>query len=465
MAGYRSLVDFRLVRLQLVKHPILLLATILSLLPISSTEADERLRVVIETDAGGDPDDEQSLVRWLLYTNEWDVEAIIANRASARDGENKNRERTGLGIVEQLVRAFGQCYPRLVEHDSRYPNPDTLLSRVVAGYDDRNDAVDRLINILDSQDPRPIWYADWGTDRGAATNNLKRALDRLMGERGQDAYAKLKKKLRVFGYPELFGDHATKLDPPFPLLVNTFQPPLDGLRWYHRFSAITAKAGGFDLQRDVISNHGPLGELYPTNTTHQQKEGDTMTFLSWIPTGMNDPAKPEWGSWAGRYGLNPESGNQLLYWANQSDAWQGTTHRDNTLKRWAAALQNDFRARMEWCVKSRAEANHPPQPRLNGQPDEGIVFLHPRVGSTVTLDASPTDPDSQKLTFEWFVYPEPGTYRGDVRLTSTDTPATAIELPADSANKSIHVILCVTDSVTPPLTRYRRVILEPTSNN
>src|SRR5262245_16691293 len=33
--------------------------------------ANDRLRVVIETDAGGDPDDEQSLVRFLLYTNEW----------------------------------------------------------------------------------------------------------------------------------------------------------------------------------------------------------------------------------------------------------------------------------------------------------------------------------------------------------------------------------------------------------
>src|SRR5207249_9008892 len=40
-----------------------------------------KLRVIIETDAGGDPDDEQSLVRFLLYTNEWDVEGIIANRS------------------------------------------------------------------------------------------------------------------------------------------------------------------------------------------------------------------------------------------------------------------------------------------------------------------------------------------------------------------------------------------------
>jgi hypothetical protein len=442
------------------------LLAVLLLLPVSSGAGNERLRVVIETDAGGDPDDEQSLVRWLLYTSEWDVEAIVANRATAREGENRNRERTGLGIVQQLVRAYGQCYPRLIEHDSSYPNPETLLSRVVAGYDDRNDAVDRLIGILDSQDPRPIWYADWGTDRGAATNNLKRALDQLRRERGQDTYATLKKKLRVFGYPELFGDHATKLAPPFPLLVNTFQPPLDGLRWYHRFSAITAKAGGFDLQRDVLSDHGPLGELYPTNTTHNQKEGDTMTFLSWIPTGMNDPARPKWGSWAGRYGLKSESEDQPLYWANQSDTWQGTTHRDNTLKRWAAALQNDFRARMDWCVKLHAEANHPPQPRLKDSLDNEILHLRPRPGTSITLDASPSiDPDGNKLTFDWTVYREPGTYRGEVRMTPTDAPITSIDVPANSANETIHIILSNTDSGSPPLTRYRRIILEPGSNN
>src|ERR1051325_138060 len=70
--------------------------------------AASRLRFIIETDAGGDPDDEQSLVRFLLYVNEWDVEGIIANRARARDGENRNPERTGLGIVRAQVKAYGE---------------------------------------------------------------------------------------------------------------------------------------------------------------------------------------------------------------------------------------------------------------------------------------------------------------------------------------------------------------------
>src|SRR6266576_3096557 len=104
-----------------------------------------RLRLVIETDAGGDPDDEQSLVRFLLYVNEWDVEGIIANRPRARDGENLNRERTGLGIVRALVKAYGECWPNLALHDTRYPKPEALLARTVAGYDDNDDAVNLIL--------------------------------------------------------------------------------------------------------------------------------------------------------------------------------------------------------------------------------------------------------------------------------------------------------------------------------
>src|SRR5262249_25089046 len=98
-------------------------------LPVSAPDANSsmrRRRIIIETDAGGDPDDEQSLVRFLLYSNEWDVEGILCNRPQARDGENRNPERTGLGIVQALLRAYGACRPNLVRHDPRYPTRDYL---------------------------------------------------------------------------------------------------------------------------------------------------------------------------------------------------------------------------------------------------------------------------------------------------------------------------------------------------
>jgi len=419
----------------------------------------ERLRLIIETDAGGDPDDEQSLVRFLLYANEWDVEGIIANRALCRDGENLNRQRTGLGVVRQLIDAYGVCHSNLVQHDPRFPSAATLQSRTVAGYDDGEDAVNLILAAFDAADPRPIWYSDWGTDTGGATNNLRRALDRVLRERGPAGYAGCKQKLRLTSY-DVFGPHTTAIEPRFPILINTFQPPIDGRRWYHRFSSLTSRAGGFDLMRDVIIGHGPLGALYPTNTTHWAKEGDSMTFIYLLPNGLNTPDEPSWGGWAGRYGANTNLAGPdgpWAYWANQRDHWNGTTNRDNTLARWAVALQNDFRVRLNWCVRDRAGANHPPIARVAGALRRTL-----RPGEELVLDARDSvDPDGKALQFEWFHYPEASGYGGTpVEIHDARTPVATVVGPPTKEPILLHIVLAVTDSGTPPLTRYQRVLVD-----
>src|SRR5881394_2726835 len=108
--------------------------------PEPNRSDSSRLRLIMETDAGGDPDDEQSLVRFLLYVNEWEVEGIIANRARARDRENHNPERTGLGIVRRLLDAYGECWRNLVGHDARYPAKEVLWRKTVSGYRETYDA-------------------------------------------------------------------------------------------------------------------------------------------------------------------------------------------------------------------------------------------------------------------------------------------------------------------------------------
>jgi len=422
-------------------------------------DGDARLRVIIETDAGGDPDDEQSLVRFLLYANEFDIEGIIANRPVARDRENQNAVRDGLGIVRALVNAYSQCHANLVQHDSRFPKPEQLLARTVAGYDDTDDGVRLVLRTVDDADPRPVWFCNWGTDHGSAESCLKRALDRVLRERGQDGYARFKSRLRLSSADE-FGGHTLSLAPSFPFWVDTLRPTLDQKRWYHRFSALTAGAGGFDVERDVRMGHGPLGALYPSNTGLPQKEGDTMMFLYLVPTGMNDPNEPTWGSWAGRYGANAECPGKPYFWANQADAWRGTTNRDNTLARWAADLQNDFRARLDWCVKSREVANHRPVAALNGDTTRNILRTTVKSGQVVSLSADgSTDPDGNALACEWFVYPEAGTYRGEASLSKTAGLTTSFVAPKVNQVGTIHVILRIRDDGRPPLCSYRRAVI------
>ncbi len=421
--------------------------------PSEASKETPRLRLIIETDAGGDPDDEQSLVRFLLYANEWDIEGIIANRPVARPGENRNPERTGLGIVRRLIDAYGQCWTNLVRHDPRYPAPDLLRARAVAGYDDTDEAVALLVAAIDRPDPRPVWYSDWGSDRGSATNNLRRALDRVLRERGPSGYAAFKSRLRLAS-TDAFGPHTSDLAPPFPLWVDTWRPELDRRRWYHRFSALTARAGGFDLVRDCLTGHGPLGALYPTNTSPLQKEGDSLSFLYLVPNGINAPDHPGWGGWGGRLGpRNPTSGLPY-FWANQFDGWQGTTNRDNTLLRWAEDLQHDFQARLDACVPPRPTANHPPIARIDGPAE---LVLAP--GQThVFRAAASRDPDADALSYEWFFYPEAGTWQGPLQGRA-EGPVFHFTAPPAKRPETIHLVLRVADSGTPRLARYQRRIV------
>lgn len=422
--------------------------------------APQRLRIAIETDAGGDPDDEQSLVRFLLYANEWDVQGMIANRAKAREGENKNPVRDGLGIVRRQLEAYGEVYPKLRAHDERYPTKADLWKVTVAGYDDVNDGVELLIKLIDDPEPRPLWFCNWGTDKGSAQSCLKRALDKVLKDRGKEGYAKFKSKIRLSS-DDKFGAHTWEIEPAFTLWVYTLFPEMDGGRWYHRFSALTKTAGGFDVQRDVITGHGPLGAMYPLNTRPVQKEGDTPMFLRLIPNGLNEPEHPEWGSWAGRFGkivkdarFPADAGERRYYCPNQRDTIDGVTNRDLTLSRWAEHIQNDFRARLEWCVKDVAEGNHAPIVKLEGSSERRV-----RAGDAIVLDGSgSSDPDGQMLKFGWVVYPEATGYRGVLRkLSAAGEAKCSLVIPADAKEGEVQVILQVTDTGKPALTRYQRV--------
>jgi len=412
-----------------------------------------KLRLIVETDAGGDPDDEQSLVRFLLYANEWDIEGILCTRPQTLRGENLNPEPTGLGIVRRLLGAYAEVHPQLRQH-AAFPAPEFLRARTVAGYDDTDDGVRLIIEAVDRNDPRPVWFSNWGTNDGTVSS-LERALDRVRRERGADGYARFKNKLRLCS-DDRFGAHTTDHQPPWPLWVYTKFPDMDGGRWYHRFGPLTATAGGFDLQRDLLTGHGPLAALYPTNTHLAQKEGDTPEFLYLVPNGLNEPDEPTWGSWAGRFGRQPDAGSRAYYWPDVRDSLDGRTHRDNTLLPWVAHIQNDFRARLDWCVRDFHEANHPPQPVVAGPLRRTV-----RSGQPVTLDASKsTDPDGQALDFSWRHYPEPGTYRGpNLTLAGHDQPVVTFVAPNVEAEATLHLILSVTDHGDPPLTRYARAVI------
>jgi hypothetical protein len=171
---------------------------------------------------------------------------------------------------------------------------------------------------------------------------------------------------------------------------------------------------------------------------------------------MNDPEQPAWGSWAGRYGLiEAGESSRSYHWANQADAWQGSTNRDNTLRRWAVDLQNDFKARMDWCVKPFAQANHAPVAGIRGGPQRTVSS-----GTIVPLNASgSSDPDGHALSYGWFGYPEAGSYQGSLVIQNPNLIEANFVAPTVSSAQTVHVVLRVTDDGEPRLARYQRLVI------
>jgi hypothetical protein len=61
------------------------------------------------------------------------------------------------------------------------------------------------------------------------------------------------------------------------------------------------------------------------------------------------------------------------------------------------------------------------------------------------------------------VLSEAGTYTNEVAIDGGDTSRATLKIPADAAGKAFQVICEVTDTGTPKLSGYRRIIVQPTA--
>jgi len=451
-------------------------------------QANQINRVVILTDIEADPDDTQSLVRLLLYSNEIDINGLIATTSCW------HKTRVDPESINKIIQAYGKVQPNLIKHEAGFPSAEALLMLVkqglpkygMQGVGDGKDSQgsDWIIKVLEEKDGRPLWISVWG-----GANTLAQALYKIKNTKTETEAKELIAKLRVYTISDQ-DDSGIWIRNNFPDLFYIVSPGDDygSATW----NAINSFVEG--INNDEISNnwiaqniqqgHGPLGAAYPD--VAWGIEGDTPSFLSLIPNGLNDAEHPEWGGWGGRYELykpdfastkKGDSGVPLEpetreIWTNAIDSYTPYIYKeygravgkdtvsfsDNkvTLWRWRDDFQNDFAARMDWCIKSYQQANHPPVPVL-GHPEQITV----KSGEGFGLDASgSTDPDGDNLSYLWFNYPEAGSYKKMIKIGGAENAHGAyVKAPDVEKNETAHFILKVTDKGTPPLSRYKRVIV------
>lgn len=448
--------------------------------------AAEKPRVIVLTDIENEPDDAMSLVRFLVYANQWDTEALIATTSVHLP------DRTAAERIERIVSAYGKVRDTLEVHEPGFPRADELLATIRSGpprygmtgvgKGQDSPGSERIIEVVDGDDARPVHVCVWG-----GPNCLAQALWKVRSTRTPEACERFVAKLRVYTISDQ-DDSGPWLRREFPGLFYVASPGFHRLGGYH-YATWTGIAGddfhgrfaGADpslVSQPWLDQHvrgkGPLGAEYPPVAF--MMEGDTPSFLNLIDTGLSDPERPDYGGWGGRYELAlPPLRKWHLeretrpFWTDCLDevlGGDGRWHTDNraTVWRWRPAFQNDFSARMDWTITPRYEdANHPPVPKL-GHARE----LTAKPGDRLPLDAAgSSDPDGDGLTYRWMHYPEPGSFifssgrsGRPLVIEQADQAAATLIVPEKFGQAgTCHVILTVTDAGSPPLTRYERVIV------
>jgi len=453
---------------------------------------DNKPRIIVTSD--GEIDDECSMVRLLLYANDFEIEGIVT---SSSQYHSHGHNWAGDDWIDPYLDAYAEVYPNLINHDSGYPTPDYLKSVTFLGNVEAEGEMDSITPgsqhivevLLDTTDDRPIWLQAWG-----GPNTIARAL-KTIEEDHPDRMEYVANKIRFFFIWEQDSTYQSYIRPHWGkyniLTIISDQFWAIAYQWNQVLPEDKQVYFRGDwMKSHILEDHGALCSLYKAYEAGNDRgfdegdfrsEGDSPSFMYEIVTGLRNGnlEHPDWGSWGGRYQkvrentwLDPVPEPGYIYpegrWYTET-AWGRKYMREEypehpelmqayfkPIARWADAFQNDFAARADWCILPYGEANHPPAVKLDHS-----TLLTSAPGVVVHLSAAGTsDPDGDQLTFHWWYYEEASSYKGIVEIENADAQNASLTVPGDfDEEAAIHIICEVKDNGSPLLTRYKRIII------
>ncbi|OTA58864.1 DUF1593-domain-containing protein [Hypoxylon sp. EC38] len=465
-------------------------------------------RIFILSDILNEPDDSMSLVRYLLYSNEFDTRGICATTSWWLQNETHPEE------MRKIINAYGEVVENLNHHvnpNASYQSTEELLSLVTSGpsvygraalHGPLSEGAERIILALkESEDP--LFITTWG-----GANTLAQALLHMDNTMSPTEAAELRSRIRLYTisdqddtgpwirahYPDLFYVVSIHNWNNYPLAT-----------WTGIFLTGCPCVNSSVVQNpwlDANIRLGPLGSQYPQ--IMYGMEGDTPSFLWLVQNGLGYRDRIDWGSWGGRYNrpmapidlLNGVDSNLFVDAAESVIGIDGQSYStpQASIWRWRAAYQDDFAARMQWTLTSNFSAvGHPPILNINGRQGPDPVVVQVKGNISYTFDAELTfDPDNptdnSHLEFQWALYPDPTAFQSEVQMEALESqPGSSgklnvsdagfanvvlgtkiqVTVPEPQRNPStgivsgFHLLLQVTNRKGPyPIRRYMRVVCE-----
>jgi hypothetical protein len=472
-------------------------------------------RTIITTD--GEIDDVDSFIRMLLYSNEFTIEGLVYSSSmwhykgdgkgtkfisememtKKLYGEKTDLRWPGTQWMQDLISAYEKVYPTLSTHASGFPSPAYLFSVIKTGNIDFEGEMDKKTEgaefiqakLLDNN-LQKIYLQAWG-----GSNTIARALksiEELYKNKPEwkTIYKKVCNKAIIYTILDqdaTYKNYVSVNWPDIKIYYNAHQFWCLAYPWKQAvYPQLHPYLEGKFMGENIINNHGPLTKMYYSYGDGQvQKgddehihgdsakmkngqwgsfnqydfisEGDSPAFLHLVDVGLDNLQNPHYGGWGGRLKKPKSNSNRWEDGEDVADFNPFTQKIDLAYPqiRWLEAIQLDFAARADWCVNNYKNANHAPIVKVK----QGYNF-NATAGKTIMFSASATDPDGQALNYKWWQYEEAGTYKGKINIQQSSAKEVLIDLPKDAKKgDAIHVILEVTDTGTPRLTRYRRVVI------
>jgi hypothetical protein len=299
-------------------------------------------RVFVLTDIGNEPDDQMSLTRFLLYSNDFDVEGLVAVTSTWQ------REKVSPEIIQKVLSNYGKIRSNLLKHGDGFPAAEDLAQVVKSGQPGYGMAVigegrqlspgaQLLIEAIDRSDPRPVYVTIWG-----GANTLAEALLEVREKRSSEEVKVFTSKMRVYSISDQ-DDAGSWIRNEFLDLFYIVSPStqdgadyasatwtgISGDKYYRNAPGADFTTVSNQWLDQHVRNKGFLGETYPKYTFIM--EGDTPTFLGLIKNGLASDRNPGWGGWGGRYILRQPLGESRPIWTQGGDCYPGSPNSRDTV--------------------------------------------------------------------------------------------------------------------------------------
>lgn len=469
-------------------------------------------RTIVTTD--GEIDDVDTFIRMLLYTNEFHVEGLVYSSSMwhySGDGKGtlfmsemdmtkriygKPRPSLrwpGVTWIQDLLEQYAKVYPNLILHSKSYPTPDYLKSLVKVGNIDFEGEMEKITDgsewiknkLMDETDNEEIYLQAWG-----GTNTIARALRSIEDEnKNKPNWSAIKNRIskKAIIYTIMDQDATYKKYigvnwPEIRVFYNANQFWCMAYPWKRQVPKSFQKYFEGTFMGPLINDHGPLLKKYYSYGDGQKQEGDeehnhgnlekitkdgiykqfdfisegdSPAFLNLMDTGLDNYKNPSFGGWGGRFVKAKDNPFRFEDGETAADLNPETGKMDKAFPqtRWLEAMQLDFLARAEWCIKPFEAANHAPWITVK----EGTQ-LWANAGEKITLHVSAQDKDKNNVVqFKVWPYVEAGDGKA---ITLLEGNMVKVQIPSTAKKgDKYHVIVEGTDNGTPQLTRYRRVVI------